>query len=130
MYKSNFLVTSQKSFDDLHERLPTEYKDHVDIINFRSNIVLGGGVPFQEETWSTLQIGENTFRHDKLCKICKATLIDRSSGSSMPEPLSTLSKYRPTDEGVFFGSLMNWVPPQDPQGGPFFINKTQPVSFH
>lgn len=129
MYKSNIFVVSQTSFDDMHEKLPQEYKDRVDVINFRSNVVLSGGVPFQEETLTTLKIGENTFKKVELCKVCKSTLVDRTSGIMMPEPLATFSKYRSTENGVFFGSLMNWVRPQDSQG-PFVIDKIQPVSFY
>lgn len=129
MYKTSLFVTTQASFDYIHERLPAEYKERVDILNFRSNIVVSGGDPFQEEAWSTLRIGENTFSKFKLCNVCKSTLIDRSSATMMPEPLSTISKYRSTPEGVFFGSLMNWVQPSDAQG-PFIISKTQEVSFN
>lgn len=130
MYKSNFFVTSQASFDDMHRRLPTEYKDRVDIVNFRSNIVVSGGEPYQEEAWKAIRIGGHTFEKVKLCKVCKATLVDRSSASLMPEPLSTLSGYRSTPEGVFFGCLMNWVPTGDVcvQLPLLVVSKGMPVS--
>lgn len=105
---ADFLVISQASFDDLSKKIPHEYKDKVDLLNFRSNLIIEGATPFQEDTWKTVQIGTHIFSRLKLCSRCPTTCVDRCTATIMPEPLKTLSKYRTFNNKIMFGCLMNW----------------------
>ncbi|XP_045104953.1 mitochondrial amidoxime reducing component 2-like isoform X2 [Portunus trituberculatus] len=61
---SAFLVTSQSSLEDLNHRLTQPIK----MDNFRPNIVLSGGPPFQEDEWLYIRIGRAVFRKIKPCE--------------------------------------------------------------
>ena len=108
MNSADFLMLSQASFDDLRERIPPEYRDAIDLINFRPNIIIEDGTPYQEDTWKTVQIGPHIFSSVRLCDRCATTCVDKRTATFLPEPLKTLAKYRNIEKGIMFGHLMNW----------------------
>lgn len=95
------LLTNQASLDDLNSRLEVP----VGMNRFRPNIVLEGDIPFQEDSWKRIAIGEIEFALVKPCSRCIMTCIDEH-GEIGKEPLKTLAKYRKNDFGVCFGQNM------------------------
>ncbi|MFW5825634.1 MAG: MOSC domain-containing protein [Marinobacter sp.] len=97
-----FLITSQRSLDDLNERLPWM----ADMRRFRPNVVVEGARrPWDEDGWHTIALGEVSVSLVKPCSRCIMTTVDPDTGSRSGdgEPLHTLSRFRRTDAGVIFG---------------------------
>jgi uncharacterized protein YcbX len=93
------LVISEASLADLNSRLskPLEMR------RFRPNLVLADCEPFAEDRFTTLFIGEVSFRAVKRCDRCSVTTVDPSTGERGKEPLRTLAQYRLEDGKVWFG---------------------------
>lgn len=94
-----WLIISQASLDDLNARLA----DPVGMERFRPNIVVAGGVAFQEDDWREVIIGEVRFALVKPCARCVITTIDQRTGERGREPLRTLAGYRSKGGKVLFG---------------------------
>jgi uncharacterized protein YcbX len=99
------LVASEASIDDLNSRMESS----VPIQRFRPNIILKGCGPFEEDTWSRLQIGKVILKAARPCIRCLVTTQDPLTGELQgPEPLKTLASYRKVPNGVIFG--MYYIP--------------------
>jgi len=98
------LLTSEASLAELNERLDGP----VNMARFRSNIVIDGDLPYQEDDWRELKIGSVRFKVAKHCARCQVINIDQESGVSSQEPLRTLATYRTVNNGVNFG--VNMIP--------------------
>lgn len=94
-----FLIVSKASLDDLNARLPSP----IGMERFRPNLVVGGGTPFQEDTWTAIRIGEARFQLVKPCARCVVITTDQQSGERGKEPLRTLATYRSVRNKVMFG---------------------------
>lgn len=94
-----FLLVSASSLADLNLRLPHP----VGIDRFRANIVVEGSLPYEEDDWNAVRIGEVGFRAVKPCARCVVVTTDQRSGERDPEPLRTLATYRSVDGKVLFG---------------------------
>ncbi len=97
-----FLVISEASLDDLNKRLETP----VPMDRFRPNFVIDDTLPYAEDTWKKLRIGESVFRVVKPCARCVVTTIDQATAIKGKEPLRTLSTYRTVNNKVIFGQNM------------------------
>ncbi|HEX4943439.1 MAG TPA: MOSC N-terminal beta barrel domain-containing protein [Usitatibacteraceae bacterium] len=95
------LVAGEASLADLNARLPRP----VPMDRFRANVVLSGAGAFAEDGWLELRAGEVRLRLAKPCGRCQVTTTDQATGEvHSPEPLATLSAYRPSKEfGARFG---------------------------
>jgi uncharacterized protein YcbX len=93
------LLISQASLDDLNERL----SEALPMIRFRPNLVVEGCVPYAEDGWRRIRIGDQTLRVVKPCSRCKITTVDPYTAETGSEPLKTLSGYRRRGNQVFFG---------------------------
>lgn len=94
------LIVSEESLDDLNARLETP----LPMNRFRPSIVVGGwGVPFGEDTWSEVTIGDVRARLVKACARCVITTTDQATAERAAEPLVTLARYRRISRGVIFG---------------------------
>jgi uncharacterized protein YcbX len=94
------LVISEASLADLNERL----ENGVLMNRFRPNIILAGGTPYQEESWSGMSINDSAFHASDKCDRCSLILVDQELGAmSRKEPLRTLAKYRKENGKVMFG---------------------------
>ena len=101
------LLISEASLNDLNTRL----KQPVSMRRFRPNLVVDGELPYAEDNWHRIRIGEVEFEGVKNCSRCIFTTIDPDTGIKSPktEPLRTLSQYRKRPEGgVYFGQ--NLIP--------------------
>lgn len=94
------LLISEESLADLNRRLA----EPVPMNRFRPNIVIHGTeVPYAEDEWSEIQIGEVAFHVVKSCARCVTTTTNQSTAERGPEPLRTLASYRQVPRGVLFG---------------------------
>lgn len=105
------LLISQASLDDLNQRLASKNEKPVSMAQFRPNIVVENCLPFAEDGWQHIRIGDIEFKVSKPCERCIFTTIDPENGEKNPQqqPLSTLKSYRQADQGeILFGQ--NLIP--------------------
>ena len=100
------LLISQASLDNLNEKLLSKQQSSISMAQFRPNIVVDNCLPFAEDGWQHISIGEVEFKVSKPCERCIFTTINPSSGevNAQQEPLRTLKSYRQSQNGeVLFG---------------------------
>ncbi|PCI53766.1 MAG: oxidoreductase [Gammaproteobacteria bacterium] len=105
------LLISQASLDDLNQRLLADNQQTVSMAQFRPNIVVDNCLPFAEDGWQYIRIGEIDFKVSKPCERCVFTTVNPTSGikHAQQQPLRTLKSYRQTTNGaVLFGQ--NLIP--------------------
>lgn len=96
------LLIGQASLDDLNARM--EKPHHMS--QFRPNLVVSSSLPFVEDEWHMLRIGEVELLVSKPCSRCVMVTVDPASGTFLPgrEPLRTLADYRKGPDGmIYFG---------------------------
>lgn len=94
-----YLLIGQASLDDLNQRLPQP----VGMGRFRPNMVVSGGLPYDEDAWQQFRIGGMDFYGVKPCARCVLTTIDPATGQKGREPLHTLAQYRQWKHKILFG---------------------------
>jgi uncharacterized protein len=94
-----FLLISEESLADLNRRL----EQPLPMNRFRPNLVVAGGAPYDEDSWTDLEIGEIRLRVVKPCGRCLVTTTDQATGERGKEPLRTLATYRRQGGEVMFG---------------------------
>jgi hypothetical protein len=98
-----FHLTTEESLADLNARMETP----IPMNRFRPNIVVRGAVPYAEDGWRTIAIGETTLRWIKPCTRCVATTTDHLTGErNSRDPLFTLARYRRFGAEVVFGHYL------------------------
>jgi uncharacterized protein YcbX len=100
-----YLLCNQQSLNDLNQKL----SNPVTMLNFRPNIVVDGNLPYEEDDWYRIRIGDLVFVNVKPCKRCVLTTVDPATGvkSKDAEPLKTLATYRQPEPGaILFGINM------------------------
>lgn len=105
------LVTTTASLDALNSLIAQG--DHPDegplpMDRFRPNLVVTGAMPWQEDDWRRIAVGEVSFRVAKPCGRCVITTTDQRTGERGKEPLRTLGRYRRFGGRLVFGQ--NLVP--------------------
>ncbi|RYZ10214.1 MAG: MOSC domain-containing protein [Myxococcales bacterium] len=93
------LLISEASLQELNSRLERP----LEMQRFRPNLVVSGCDPYAEDTFTSLRIGEVSFRGVKRCERCVITTLDPETGEGGKEPLRTLAKYRLREGKVWFG---------------------------
>ena len=99
------LLISEASLADLNARLPKP----LPMDRFRPNIVVRGCGPYEEDSWSTIRVGNVVFGCATPNLRCVITTIDQQTGRrDGSEPLRTLATYRraPDASGVMFGQYL------------------------
>ncbi len=102
------LLVTQSSMRQLNEWVARNAEEEdpsepLDIVRFRPNLIVDGDVPFAEDTWSRLRIGDLSFRRTELCGRCAVPTIDPLTLERGKEPTRTLTKHRMWDEMTWFG---------------------------
>lgn len=94
-------LISEESLKDLNSKL----ENPITIDNFRPNIVVSGLLPYEEDNWSSIKIGDCEFEVTLRTPRCSFTTIDpiTTKVDSKQEPLRTLSKYRKAGNSINFG---------------------------
>lgn len=81
----------------------------VEMARFRPNVVISGTLPFDEDGWAGIRIGEVEFQVAGPCDRCVVTTLDPQSGQSHEdrEPLATLARRRRGEDGKpYFGQFL------------------------
>ena len=94
-----FLLITEASLDDLSARL----KQPIPMNRFRPNIVVQNTLPYAEDLWRRIRIGNMIFRIVKPCARCAIPTTDQMTARRGKEPLKTLATYRDAIRGVMFG---------------------------
>jgi uncharacterized protein YcbX len=105
------LLASENSLDLLNDWIaegPRPEEGPLDVRRFRPNLVVRGAVPFAEDGWVRIRIGEATFRVVKGCDRCVLTTLDPDTGEKQMEPITTLARHRRWDGKTWFAA--NLVP--------------------
>jgi len=105
------MVTTEASLAALNELIAAgERSDEgpLPMVRFRPNLVIGGGLPWAEDGWLRLRVGEAELRVVKGCDRCAIPTTDEHTAVRGKEPTYTLAKHRRWDGAVWFG--MNVVP--------------------
>jgi len=110
------LLISQASLDDLNLRLTSNsignnQQQGVSMTQFRPNIVIDNCLPYAEDGWQHIRIGDVEFKVSKPCERCVFTTINPQNAEKNLEqqPLRTLKSFRQTSNGeVLFGQ--NLIP--------------------
>ena len=98
------LLTGTGSLADLNSRLASP----VGMDRFRPNIVVSTEIPFEEDSWKLIRVGDVQLRVVKPCDRCAIVTTDQLTGVRSDEPLRTLATFRKRGNGVDFG--MNLIP--------------------
>jgi MOSC domain-containing protein len=69
---------------------------------FRPNLVVDGDVPFGEDHWTSVTIGDVRFRVAKPTDRCVMTTIDLDSLQTSKEPIRTLARHRLVNHKTLF----------------------------
>ncbi|MFM1821410.1 MAG: hypothetical protein RLZZ402_1769 [Bacteroidota bacterium] len=93
------LVVTSGSYLALERKL----QGPVDRLRFRPNIIVSATVPFVEDTWSEIKIGEVSLSGAKPCARCSLINVDPTSGESDKKTLKTLASFRTMNQKVYFG---------------------------
>ncbi|WP_148252963.1 MOSC domain-containing protein [Aidingimonas lacisalsi] len=96
------MLIGDASLEDLNSRLEASQR----MSQFRPNLVVKGALPYAEDGWQRLRIGDVELAVAKPCSRCVMITVDPSTGRFMPnrEPLRTLSTYRRGPDGkILFG---------------------------
>jgi len=89
--------------------LNTKLDKPVTSLHFRPNIVIQTDIPFIEDSWARIKIGEVEFEVSKPCSRCLFTNVDPKTGiAEQNEPLATLATFRYHNGEIDFGQ--NLIP--------------------
>jgi len=93
------LLISQASLDDLNSRLEAP----VPMNRFRTNLVVSGCDPFEEDRWKRIRVGEIEFDVAKPCDRCSVPSIDQQTAGRDKSINRVLASYRRRDGKIYFG---------------------------
>jgi len=96
------LLIGEASLQALNQRA----SEPSSMIQFRPNLVISGALPFAEDHWHRIKVGEVEFELVKPCERCIMTTVDLASyqARSSKEPLQTLARFRADPKGrLMFG---------------------------
>lgn len=80
----------------------------IEMTRFRPSLVVDGSLPWEEDGWRRLRIGELIVRSVKGCDRCAIPMTDPWTTARGKEPIATLAKHRRWDGETWFA--MNLVP--------------------
>jgi uncharacterized protein YcbX len=75
----------------------------IDATTFRPNLVVEGAEAFEEDTWSTIVVGDVRLELVKPCARCAVVDVDPTSGARRGDVLTALAALRKSGRKVFFG---------------------------
>ncbi|PIJ51345.1 hypothetical protein BL250_01205 [Erwinia sp. OLTSP20] len=92
-----YLLINEASFRDVQNRTPAGIK----MEQFRPNLIVTGAPAWDEDSWSSLRIGNVTFEVSRPCSRCILTTVSTERGRKHPagEPLTTLQNFRTATDG-------------------------------
>jgi uncharacterized protein len=81
----------------VNRRLKAKGKAEIHMTNFRPNIIISGTIPFEEDNWKIIKIGDTILHLVKGCPRCKQSCTDQETGEVSDEPVATLGDFRSFD---------------------------------
>lgn len=93
------LMISKESLADLNSRL----EEPLSVNRFRPNLVIEGGLPYEEDSMEHFIINDLSFYGVKPCARCMITTINQQTTEKGKEPLKTLATYRMKNNKIYFG---------------------------
>jgi len=93
------LVCNEASLHSLNEFL----EEKISIRHFRPNLVVEGVVPYEEDNWTKLKIGEAYIDLVKPCGRCVMINVNPETGEKNPAVLKALASQRTAGNKVLFG---------------------------
>ncbi|XP_076456194.1 molybdenum cofactor sulfurase-like [Babylonia areolata] len=78
---------------------------------FRANLVVDGGLPFDEDRWTRMTCGDVQFVGQGQCSRCGMICLNQNTGEKTREPLRTLAAWR--GGKVYFGVYMRKLGSED-----------------
>uniref|UniRef100_A0A7S3PP43 Molybdenum cofactor sulfurase n=1 Tax=Aplanochytrium stocchinoi TaxID=215587 RepID=A0A7S3PP43_9STRA len=107
--RGQLLMISRSSVRWLKEKLEeSEHDCHVDDGSFRANIVLDGCQPHEEDSWSTVCIGDTAkFQIAGPCNRCPMVNVNQNTGEQNRNILLALAKYRRCNSHINFGQFLS-----------------------
>ncbi|MDF7671403.1 YcbX family protein [Orbaceae bacterium ESL0721] len=100
-----YLLINLASFNYLQKHCP----EKLSINQFRGNVIVDGALPFAEDGWQSIKIGEVIFDLVKPCSRCVVITLNPESAKPLAdnEPLKTLRSFRSDEQGeIDFGINM------------------------
>jgi uncharacterized protein YcbX len=91
---------------DLSDAGAPPVSEPLDVLRFRSNILIDGDEPFAEDTWPGVQIGNVELRTTETCDRCVMTTIDPVTLEGGKEPIRTLARHRRWERKTWFGTRL------------------------
>ena len=99
------LVCGSASLQALNERL----ENPASMDYFRPNLVIETTVPFEEDHWESLQIGDVLFEGVKKCGRCSMINVNPQTGEVRNDVMRALASIRKEGNSVYFGKLFRPV---------------------
>lgn len=100
-----YLITNTASLAQIAEQLGNP---GLDVRRFRPNIVVAHDVPFAEDSWEKLEIGQHQFRLPKPCARCVMVTMHPDTGERTPRIMGELARQRRVGNKVLFGMNACW----------------------
>ncbi len=99
------LLTTTSSLAQLEAWIAEEHEPQaIAMRRFRPNVVVDGSdVPFAEDEWRGIRIGDVPYRFAEHCDRCMVTTIDPVTLAHGKEPIRTLARHRRWEGKTWFG---------------------------
>jgi MOSC domain-containing protein len=91
---------------DISDAAAPPVREPLDILRFRGNVVIDGDVPFAEDGWPGVRIGDVEFRTTETCDRCVMTTLDPVTLEGGKEPIRTMARHRRWDRKTWFGTRL------------------------
>lgn len=101
------LLATEDSLSRLNDWIadgPRPEEGPLAITRFRPNLIVSGALPFAEDGWVRIRIGDATFRVVKGCDRCVLTTLDPQTGEKQMEPITSLARHRRWDGKTWFAT--------------------------
>ncbi|CAD5214825.1 unnamed protein product [Bursaphelenchus xylophilus] len=135
-----FMAISTGSLEVMNQKLAEIGSEEVEIRNFRPNFFINSNVPFAEDYWLNVRIGDAEFVCVRPCTRCILTTVNPTTGEKHPkmQPLKLLREFRLAPEGQLrkafdmspiFGVFMVLVRPGRVRVGDTVYAQIKPTAF-
>ena len=95
------LIMGTASLEALNEQLEAP----IDARYFRPNLLFQTSIPFEEDNWQAIQIGEVILRKAKPCGRCRMINVNPNTGEYRTDVMRELAKIRTVKNKVILGDL-------------------------
>ncbi|XP_034940339.1 molybdenum cofactor sulfurase isoform X2 [Chelonus insularis] len=92
--QAQYLLINKASIEWLADKISEDSDcDKNSILDrFRGNLIVEGGLPFEEYSWTQVKIGKEIFEVNGPCTRCQMVCVDQNTGQKTVEPLRLLAE--------------------------------------